>query len=53
VIDTVELQRKDDVLVREAAAAAPRGLAEPLDGLPEARGVVVRNPAEDCTRDAH
>lgn len=49
VLDAFTLRRKDDALVR-SAALAPRPAAELLVGVPEARGVVVRNLAEDCTR---
>ena len=50
VVDTFTLVRKDASLVARAAAAAPRSVADVLAGVPEARGVVVRNDAEDCTR---
>lgn len=49
VLDTFTLLRKDAALV-SAAALTPRPMAEILVGVPEARGVVVRNLAEDCTR---
>lgn len=53
VLDTSVLHRKSPAAVRAAAAAAVRPVGELLAGVPEARGVVVRNLAEDCTRHAH
>lgn len=53
VVDEFVLHRKDDALVASAAAAVPRSAVEVLAGVPEARGVVVRNHAEDCTRHHH
>ncbi|MFP5220636.1 MAG: purple acid phosphatase family protein [Actinomycetes bacterium] len=53
VIDESVLRRKPEQLVRAAASRPVRDVAEVLAGVPEARGVVVRNLAEDCTRHAH
>jgi hypothetical protein len=51
--DSAVVERKPDAVVRAAAALRPRALADLLDGVPEARGSVVRNLAEDCTLHAH
>ena len=51
--DSAVLRRKPEEVVRAAAAVRLRSAAELLAGVPEARGVVVRNLAEDCTLHAH
>lgn len=49
-VDAFTIHRKPDGVVTRAALHSPRAPTEILDGVPEARGIVVRNPAEDCTR---
>jgi len=53
VLDTMVLRRKDDGIVAAAAAARTRSALEIVKGVPEVRGKVVRNLAEDCTRHHH
>lgn len=51
-IDRFTVARKPAALLA-AAAVAPRPAAAILRDVPESRGVVVRNLAEDCTRHHH
>ena len=50
VLDSFVLRRKGDDLVARAAGARVRSRNDVLAGVPEARGRVIRNHAEDCTR---
>jgi hypothetical protein len=51
-IDEFTLRRKPESVVR-TAALPPRAAAEVLRGLPEAKGILVPNLADDCTRHHH
>lgn len=51
-IDEFRLVRKPDAVIR-GAALTPRSLADVVRDVPEAKGIVVPNLAEDCTRHRH
>ena len=51
-IDEFTLVRKPDAVVR-ASAKSPRSTDAILRGLPEARGILIPNLADDCTRHHH
>jgi hypothetical protein len=51
-IDEFRLVRKPQAVIRDAALP-PRSLADVVRDVPEAKGIVVPNLAEDCTRHRH
>ena len=51
-IDSFELTRKPQALLTQVPVM-PRSASVILAGVPEARGIVVRNLVEDCTRHHH